>query len=161
MNQELSNNQNKNNLKDKINRIENIIQNALKDENTINKLKQKLGDNFIEKIIKEDATEDYLNKVENTIKEINLRKDNKNNFTYNQYSNLKNNNQTNFPKKKFKDPVVNYLYNKQKLKKEITDNKYNFKEYPRSWISSKDYFVNNNNQNGKIEKSSLKIPNFP
>ncbi len=161
MNQELSNNQNKNNLKDKINRIENIIQNALKDENTINKLKKKLGDNFIEKITKEDVTEDYLNKVENTIKEINLRKDNKNNFTYNQYSNLKNNNQTNFPKKKFKDPVVNSLYNKQKLKKEITDNKYNFKEYPRSWISSKDYFVNNNNQNGKIEKSSLKIPNFP
>ena len=161
MNQELSNNKNNNNLKDKINRIENIIQNALKDENTINKLKKKLGDNFIEKITKEDVTEEYLNKVENSLKEINLGKDNKNNITYNKYSNFKKNNPTNLPKKKFKDPIVNSLYNKQKLKKEITDNKYHFKEYPRSWISSKDYFVNNNNQNGKIEKSSLKIPNFP
>ena len=159
MNQELLNDKN-NNLKDKINRIENIVQNALKDENTINKLKKKLGDNFIEKITKEDVTEDYLNKVENSINEINLEKGKNNNFIYNQYSNLKKN-KINLTNKKSKDPIVNSLNNKQKLKKEITDNKYHFKEYPRSWISSKDYFVNNNNQNGKIEKSSLKIPNFP
>ena len=83
MNQELLNDKN-NNLKDKINRIENIVQNALKDENTINKLKKKLGDNFIEKITKEDVTEDYLNKVENSINEINLEKGKNNNFIYNQ-----------------------------------------------------------------------------
>ena len=45
MNQELLNDKN-NNLKDKINTIENIVQNALKDENTINKLKKKIRRQF-------------------------------------------------------------------------------------------------------------------
>ena len=36
-------------MKNKIDRVQNIVQQIFKDNNTLNKLKQKLGNNFIEK----------------------------------------------------------------------------------------------------------------
>ena len=98
-----------------------------------------------QKLINENENNDYINKIEEIIQEINNEK-NKGNKT----NNLKKFNSSNFPKKSF-----------SKLNKEILNNKYNYKEYPRGWNSTKDYFVNNNSQSVKIEKSKTKIPNFP
>ena len=64
-------------------------------------------------------------------------------------------------KKKIKDPMKDQMYYKTQLKKAITDKQCHYKEYPRGWNSSKDYFVNNNSSDGRIEKSPMKIPNVP
>ena len=150
INERNKNKVNTKNIKDKINRVENIIKNIFKNKNTINYLKEKMGDNFLNIITNGDFTEDYLIKVEKYLKEENEGKK----------INLKKNNSLNLNEKKFKDPVINAIYNKEKLKNEIKNNQYNYKEFPRGWISSKEYF-DNNIQNEKTEKSNLKIPNFP
>lgn len=129
----------------KLNKIENLIQKIYKDENTINILKERLGDDFIDKLINENENNEYINKIEEIIQEINNEKN-----KGNKINNIQKFNSSNFPKKSF-----------SKLNKEILNNKYNYKEYPRGWNSTKDYFVNNNSQSVKIEKSKTKIPNFP
>ena len=147
-------------MKNKINRVQKIIQESFKDENTLKKLKEKLGSDFIEKITNEKVTEEFLNEVENKIKEINEEnKDNIINIYKNYSSKSYNSNNIFLPKKKYKDPILNMMYDKRKLKKENTDKQYHFKENPKGWISSKDYFLNNNSSDGKIEKSPYKIPN--
>jgi hypothetical protein len=158
--QEEEGNDKKNLMKNKVDRVQNIVQQIFKDNNTINKLKQKLGNNFIEKITSGDVTEEYLNKIESNLKEIKELNSNNNSLNNNDSKIYKSSNSF-FPKKKYKDPVLNNLYNKQKLKKEITDNQYHYKEKPRGWISSKEYFTNNKFKKERIEKSPLKITNQP
>ena len=51
------------------------------------------------------------------------------------------------------------MYYKAQLKKDITDKQYHYRENPRGWTSSKDYFVNNNTSDGKMERSTMKITN--
>jgi hypothetical protein len=143
-------------MKDKINKIEKLVQEALKDENIIKYLNIKLGDNFTEKLTQGDVTEEYLNQIENAIEDYNEDKI--------RNSKLRKNNiiDTKFiPKKKFKDPKENEEYNKMLLKKQIKDPIYHYKEFPRGWNSSKDYFINNNSGGGKVEKNKIKIPNYP
>ena len=143
-------------MKDKINKIEKLVQEALKDENIIKYLNIKLGDNFTEKLTQGDVTEEYLNQIENAIEDYNEDKI--------RNSKLRKNNiiDTKFiPKKKFKDPKENEEYNKMLLKKQIKDPIYHYKEFPRGWNSSKDYFTNNNSGGGKVEKNKIKIPNYP
>ena len=116
----------------------------------------KLGDNFTEKLTQGDVTEEYLNQIENAIEDYNEDKI--------RNSKLRKNNiiDTKFiPKKKFKDPKENEEYNKMLLKKQIKDPIYHYKEFPRGWNSSKDYFINNNSGGGKVEKNKIKIPNYP
>ena len=145
------------NMKEKINRIEKIVQNALKDEKIIKYLNIKLGENFTEKLTQGDVTEEYLNQIENAIEDFNEQENINNNLKD------KNNKITNnfLPKKKFKNSKENNEYNKMKLKRQITDLKYHYKEYPRPWNSTNDYFTNNNSSNEKIGKNKIKIPNYP
>ena len=151
------------NLDDKINRVEKLVQNALNDENIIKYLSIRMGDDFIEKLKKGDVTEEYLNQIEQYIENykedemlININKINSSNSLRKNYKI----DSKFLPKRKFKDPKDNDNYNKMQLKKQITDTRYYFREFPRGWNSSKDYF-DNNNSSGKIEKNQIKIPNYP
>ena len=151
------------NLDDKINRVEKLVQNALNDENIIKYLSIRMGDDFIEKLKKGDVTEEYLNQIEQYIE--NYKEDEMliNNNKINSSNSLRKNYKIDskfLPKRKFKDPKDNDNYNKMQLKKQITDTRYYFREFPRGWNSSKDYF-DNNNSSGKIEKNQIKIPNYP
>ena len=152
------------NLDDKINRVEKLVQNALNDENIIKYLSIRMGDDFIEKLKKGDVTEEYLNQIEQYIE--NYKEDEMliNNNKINSSNSLRKNYKIDskfLPKRKFKDPKDNDNYNKMQLKKQITDTRYYFREFPRGWNSSKDYFDNNNTSSGKIEKNQIKIPNYP
>ena len=152
------------NLDDKINRVEKLVQNALNDENIIKYLSIRMGDDFIEKLKKGDVTEEYLNQIEQYIE--NYKEDEMliNNNKINSSNSLRKNYKIDskfLPKRKFKDPKDNDDYNKMQLKKQITDPRYHFREYPRGWNSSKEYFDNNKSSSGKIEKNQIKIPNYP
>ena len=144
------------NMKEKINRIEKIVQNALKDEKIIKYLNIKLGEDFTQKLTQGDVTEEYLTQIENAIQDFNEQENrnkirNKNNKITNNF----------LPKRRFKNSKENNEYNKMKLKRQITDLKYHYKEFPRTWISTNDYFINNVTSNEKIEKNKMKIPNYP
>ena len=143
-------------IKDKINRIEKLVQEALKDEKIIKYLNIKVGDNFIEKLTKGDVTEEYLIKIENAIEDYHEDEIRNNNVRKKYLIDNKF-----IPKKKFKDPKENDEYNKMQLKKQIVDPRYHFKEFPRGWNSSKEYFTNNNSGGGKVEKNKIKVPNYP
>ena len=152
------------NIDDKINRIEKLVQNALKDENIIKYLTIRMGDDFIEKLKQGDVTEEYLNQIEQYIENYNEDEMLMNNNKINSSNSLRKNYKIDskfLPKRKFKDPKDNDDYNKLQLKKQITDPRYHFREYPRGWNSSKEYFDNNKSSSGKIEKNQIKIPNYP
>ena len=169
LNEYNNNNINTNQSLNKIERVKNIISEAFKDDKTIEKLKEKFGDDFENKIKEGDIDEEYLLKVEEALKEIS--DNNKNNYyTINNTKRQNNKNwyRPNFknpytpkPVKKFKNYNQNDLYNKMKLKKKITDNQYHYKEYPKSWSSSKDYFTNNKSYDKNYKKNTMKIPNIP
>lgn len=152
------------NIDDKINRIEKLVQNALKDENIIKYLTIRMGDDFIEKLKQGDVTEEYLKQIEQYIENYNEDEMLMNNNKINSSNSLRKNYKIDskfLPKRKFKDPKDNDDYNKMQLKKQITDPRYHFREYPRGWNSSKEYFDNNKSSSGKIEKNQIKIPNYP
>ena len=150
-------------MNDKIERVKRIIDKVLKNQKTINKLKEKLGDDFETKIRNGDIDENYLLKVEEALKEIedknktNIKKPIVKNWFRPDFKNVY------IPKtqKKFSNNEQNELYNKMVLKKKITDHQYHFKEYPKSWSSSKDYFTNNKSFDKNYKKNTMKIPNIP
>ena len=164
----IENLENKNNLynnemNEKIERVKRIIDKVLKDEKTINKLKEKLGDDFETKIRNGDIDENYLSKIEEALKEIEdknktkIKKPIVKNWYRPDFKNVY------IPKtaKKFQNNEQNDLYNKMMLKKKITDHQYHYKEYPKSWSSSKDYFTNNKSFDKNYKKNTMKIPNIP
>ncbi|MCQ2819061.1 MAG: hypothetical protein MJ252_17500 [archaeon] len=161
---------------DKINRIQNIVMAAFQDEETIGVLKQRLGNDFEDKLIKGDVTEEYLDQIEEILNEIKANKiENKKNipevdndnlpkgkYTYenDNMDYLKKISKSGSDKKlKSKKPKIAYnsLAQKNQLKRELEDKRYHYREYPHGWRSSKDYFVNNGTSTGKYEKSPLKI----
>ena len=165
-----------NSSQNKINRVQKLVMEAFKDEDTVNKMKQKLGDDFESKLTNANIDEDYLDKIEQALIEINqetLDSNTNNNNNINLIDSDNNNN--NVPsekvskrlqiaqnvktKKQFKSPPKDQMYYKAQLKRDITDKQYHYKEYPRGWTSSKDYFVNNNSSDGKMERSTMKITN--
>ena len=158
-------NENNNEMNDKIERVKRIIDKVLKNEKTINKLKEKLGDDFETKIRNGDIDENYLLKVEEGLKEIededkkktNIKKPIVKNWFRPDFKNVY------IPKiqKKFQNNEQNDLYNKMALKKKITDHQYHYKEYPKSWTSSKDYFTNNKSFDKNYKKNTMKILNIP
>lgn len=143
--------------KEKITKIQKIVMEAFKDEETVNQLREKLGDDFEDKLTKGDINEEYLDKVEEALNEI---KQNKKGSPQKISKRLQIA-QGAHTKKKAKAPMKDQMYYKTQLKKAITDKQCHYKEYPRGWNSSKDYFVNNNSSDGRIEKSPMKIPNIP
>ena len=176
-NENINNENNSNELNDKINKVNKIISEVLKDEKTIQELKNKLGDDFETRIREGDIDEEYLSKIEKALKEIeeqnNNNEINNSNNTINENNNLKKRNNKNWyrpefknpyfpnPQKKFKNSEYNDLYNKIKLKKKITEHQYHYKEYPKAWSSSKDYFTNNKSYDKNYKKNTMKIPNIP
>lgn len=139
---------------EKITRVQKIVMEAFKDEDTVAKLKEKLGEDFEEKLTKAEVNEEYLDQIENALYEIN-------NPNPQRISKRLQIAQGVNQKKKSKDVARDQLYYKTQLKRAITDKQYYYKEYPRGWNSSKDYFVNNNTSDGKIEKSTMKITTMP
>ena len=177
-NENINNENNINDLNDKINKVNRIISEVLKDEKTIQELKKKLGDDFETRIREGDIDEEYLSKIEKALKEIeeqnniNEINNNTNNNIYENNNITKSNNKKWYrpefknpyfpnPQKKFKNLEHNDLYNKIKLKKKITDHQYHYKEYPKAWSSSKDYFTNNKSYDKNYKKNTMKIPNIP
>lgn len=143
--------------KEKIKRVQKIVMEAFKDEETVNQLREKLGDDFEDKLTKGDINEEYLDKIDEALNEI---KHNQKQSPQKISKRLQIA-QGAHTKKKIKDPMKDQMYYKTQLKKAITDKQCHYKEYPRGWNSSKDYFVNNNSSDGRIEKSPMKIPNVP
>ena len=139
---------------DKITRVQKIVMEAFKDEDTVTKLKEKLGDDFEEKLTKAEVTEEYLAQIENALHEINTQNPQRISKRLQIAQGVN-------QKKKSKDIARDQLYYKTQLKRAITDKQCYYKEYPRGWNSSKDYFVNNNTSDGKMEKSTMKITTMP
>ena len=153
-------------IKNKISRIQKIIETCQKNESLSNILKIKYGDDFIDKLTSGEISEENLIEIENKIEEINeneinnLKISNNNISKNSSFQMRKKYKLNNFPKKKFKNFQDNDNYNKMQLKKQITDHQYHYREFPGGWKSSKDYFTNNNS-GGKIEKYNMKITNYP
>ncbi len=151
-------------IKNKISRIQKIIEISQKNDSISNFLKIKLGDDNIEKL--GEISEENLIEIENKIEEIkeneinNLKKSNNSISNNSSFQMRKKYKVNNFPKKKFKNSKYNDNYNKMQLKKQITDYQYHYREFPEGWKSSKDYFTNNNS-GGKNEKNNMKITNYP
>ena len=150
----------------KINRVQKLVMEAFKDEDTVNKLKQKLGDDFESKLTHANIDEAYLDKIEQALIEINqetLDSNANNNINLVDSDKLSKRLQiaqnAKTKKQQFKSPPKDQMYYKAQLKKDITDKQYHYREYPRGWTSSKDYFVNNNTSDGKMERSTMKITN--
>ena len=139
---------------EKITRVQKIVMEAFKDEDTVTKLKEKLGDDFEEKLTKAEVTEEYLAQIENALHEINTQNPQRISKRLQIAQGVN-------QKKKSKDIARDQLYYKTQLKRAITDKQCYYKEYPRGWNSSKDYFVNNNTSDGKMEKSTMKITTMP
>jgi len=103
--------------------IKTIISEIFQDTNKLNLLKKKLGEDIGEKLLSGNINEKELYKVVKILKK-------------EQENNLKRKNI--FQKKKFNQPSDKIL-----LKQKLNSKRYNFREYPRGWSSTKDYFINN------------------
>ena len=119
--------------------IKNIISEIFQDTKKLDLLKKELGDDIGEKLLSGNINEEELFKVVEILKNL---QDMKN-------KNMNKKNQRYFPIKKFNQPSDKIL-----LKETLNDKRYNYKEYPRGWSSTKEYFVNNgstyiNNRKGK------------
>ena len=113
--------------------IKNIISEIFQDTNKLNLLKNELGEDIGEKLLSEDIDEKELYKVVEILKknqEDNNRK--KKNI---------------FKKKKFNQPSDKIL-----LREKLNNRRYDYKEYPRGWSSTKDYFINNGSTATKGKK---------
>ena len=103
--------------------IKNVISEIFQDTNKLNLLKKKLGEDIGEKLLSGNINEKELYKVVQVLKK-------------HQDDNLKR--KKIFFKKKFNQPIDKIL-----LKQKLNNKRYNYREFPRGWSSTKDYFVNN------------------
>ena len=112
-------------LEEKREIIRSIISEIMQDKNKLEILKKELGDDIGQKLLNGNISEEELYKVAGVLKnyQINSNKKAKNKY---------------YTKKKFNQPSDKIL-----LKESLNDKRYNFREFPRGWNSTKDYFVNN------------------
>ena len=103
--------------------IKNIISEIFQDTNKLNLLKKALGEDIGEKLLSGNINERELYKVVQILKK-------------HQEDNLKK--KKHFKKRKFNTPSDKLL-----LKEKLKNNRYNYREFPRGWSSTKDYFINN------------------
>ena len=116
-------NNNNNNLEEEKKEILNkIIPEVFQDKRKLYLLKSELGDDVEEKLLNGNISEEDLLKVAQILK---------NNQDNNKGKKF-------FPKKKFNQPNDKLL-----LKELLKDKRYSYREFPRGWTSTKDYFVNN------------------
>ena len=106
--------------------IKQILSEIFQDTNKLDVLKAELGEDIGEELLNGNISEEKLYKVVEVLKNYQLNK-----------TGMKKNNR-HFPTKKFNQPIDKIL-----LKESLDDKRYNYREYPRGWASTKDYFVNN------------------
>ena len=103
--------------------IRNIISEIFQDAKKLNLLKKELGDDIGEKLLSGNINEKELFKVVEILKkyqeDIMKRK-------------------KVIQKRKFNQPSDKIL-----LREKLSNKRYNYREYPRGWSSTKDYFINN------------------
>ena len=58
-------------MNNKINRVQQLVMKAFKNENNLTRLKNKLGNDLETKLINADVDEEYINKIEQALNEIN------------------------------------------------------------------------------------------
>ena len=137
---------------DKMNNIQNFLNKLYKQpKEIINRFKIIYGDDIEEKLLNGDISNDNLNEMENILDKIIKmsiwgKDDNKKNKKRGASSSLD---------RKTKRRKQNFVYNpvqeKIKLMTSIKDKQAYFREFPRGWYSTKEYFINNgteiNNEN--------------
>ena len=125
------NNNEEDNLEDKKKeKIKYIVSEIFQDPNKLDLLKRKLGDDIGEKLLSGNIDEEELLKV------IEILKKNQD-YINNKNINIKKPKRY-FPKKRFNQPSDKVL-----LKEQLKEKRYNYREFPRGWSSTKDFFVNN------------------
>ena len=149
---------NKNNLAqkkkkmEKINNIQNFLNKLYKQpKDIINRFKIIYGNDIEEKLLNEDINDDNLNEMENILDKIIKMS------IWGKDDNIKNKKRgaSSSLDKKSKRRKQNFKYNpvqeKIKLMTSIKDKQAYFREFPRGWYSTKEYFINNgteiNNEN--------------
>ena len=103
--------------------IRNIISEIFQDAKKLNLLKSELGDDIGEKLLSGRINEKELYKV------VEILKKNQENIMKRKKV---------IQKRKFNQPSDKIL-----LREKLSNKRYNYREYPRGWSSTKDYFINN------------------
>ena len=116
--------------------IQKIISDIFQDSNKLNLLKSKFGDKIGEELLSGNISEEDLFKVVEILKN-NQEDMDKRNKKFRRY----------FPIKKF-----NQARDKILLKESLNDRRYNYREFPRGWSSTKEFFVNNGSTLAKNKK---------
>lgn len=140
----------KKNKAKKINSIQELISKIYQQpRNIMGKLKKQFGNDIEERILNEDVVDFEINAINDFIEK------NKNNLSREISPKTNYINSNNFksktPRKKFK---VNYnpIEQKKKLLEQITDKQHHYREFPRGWNSTKEYFINNGTEGIKEKK---------
>ena len=105
--------------------IKSIVSEIFQDKKKLDYLKYNLGDDIGQKLLKKNISVEELYKVAELL----------NNYQLYYKDSI---NHKNIIKKKFNQPSDKIL-----LKESLNNKRYNYREYPRGWNSTKDYFVNN------------------
>ena len=137
---------------DKINNIQNFLNKLYKQpEDIINRFKNIYGNDIEEKLLNEDIDNNNLNEMENILDKIIKMS------IWGKDDNIKNKKriESSSSDKKGKRRKKNFVYNpvqeKIKLIQSVKDKQAYFREFPRGWYSTKEYFINNgteiNNEN--------------
>ena len=137
---------------DKINNIQNFLNKLYKQpEDIINRFKNIYGNDIEEKLLNEDIDNNNLNEMENILDKIIKIS------IWGKDDNIKNKKriESSSLDKKGKRWKKNFVYNpvqeKIKLIQSVKDKQAYFREFPRGWYSTKEYFINNgteiNNEN--------------
>ena len=113
--------------------LDKIIPDVLKDKKKLLLLKSELGDNIEEKLLNGNINEEDLFKVVQILKKNQELMNNKG-------------------KKFFKKKKYNQPNDKILLKESLKNKRYNYREFPRGWTSTKDFFVNNGSTSIKNKK---------
>ena len=136
-----------NNSNDKAKRIQKIIDVAFSDPNILDELKKQFGNDIGKKLLNGDISDDLLEKMENVLDKLNklypYRGDQK------KLSEDKKIKYNNIKCRKFNQPR-----DKRLLREMIKSKQYNFREFPRGWDSTKEYFVNNGSTSIKQNNKS-------
>ena len=103
--------------------IKKIISEIFQDARKLNLLKNILGDDIGEKLLSGNINEKELFKVVEI-----LKKNQENDYKKKKI----------FQKRKYNQPSDKIL-----LREKLNNKRYNYREYPRGWSSTKDYFINN------------------
>ena len=108
--------------------IKSIISEIFQDTNKLDLLKRELGDDIGEKLLSGNISEEKLYNVAEIL----------NNYQLNNNKNINSKKNKYFKIKKYNQP-----HDKILLKESLDNKRYNYREFPRGWNSTKDYFVNN------------------